>query len=231
MKTLLITGVSRGIGLACAKLLSSNYHIIGLSRSPLSSPIQNVTHYSCDLTNQNALFSCKAFLEKQTIDAAIFCAGKGLFQHVEEVAIKEAKELFALNFFSAAFLTKWLLPKMKRQQRSDLIFIGSVASSEAAKKNTFYGASKAALKAFTRSLRKECASSSIKVSLIEPGLCATSFYAPLDFAPKQEEGYFLDPTEVAKTVSFILETENGSVFEEISLNPQKRGIEKKRPFA
>ncbi|MEM8628984.1 MAG: SDR family oxidoreductase [Chlamydiota bacterium] len=227
MKTLLITGASRGIGLACLRLLAAEYKIVAVSRTP-PPPHPQVTHLPYDLSNSTSLAKCVETLRSYELDGGIFCAGRGLFRQAEQISCEQAEELFRLNFFSPAFLAKALLPRLKSKRRADLLFIGSIAAKKWAKCNTFYGASKAALHSFVHSLRKECSSSGVKISLLHPGMCSTPFYDELDFQPKNAPGHAIDPEDIAQTVAFVLRAPPSTVYEEISITPQKEAIEKKR---
>ena len=62
-------------------------------------------------------------------------------------------------------------------------------------------------------------------------MCRTSFYDPLEFCPKKEPLYALDPKDVADFLYSSFFTFPLLGVEEITLQPQKHGIEKKRPFS
>jgi short-subunit dehydrogenase len=91
-----------------------------------------------------------------------------------------------LNFVSQSFLAKEFLPALKRKALADLIFIGSEAALAGSRKGSIYCASKFALRGFSQSLRDECAKSSVRVSLINPGMVKTDFFQSLTFEPGEE---------------------------------------------
>ena len=88
------------------------------------------------------------------IDAVVFCAGMGQFGSVEEFSYAQIEDLMTINFTSQAFLTRALLPALKRKERSDLIFIGSEAALKGSRKGAVYCASKFAVRGFTQALAR-----------------------------------------------------------------------------
>lgn len=87
----------------------------------------------------------------------------------------KVRALFENNFFSAVRLTQGFLPGMRARRRGTIIFIGSMASEVPRAFTSFYGASKAALKAFSEALRMEVMTFGIRVSLVAPLFIATTF--------------------------------------------------------
>lgn len=229
MKTFLLTGASSGIGLSCLNLLLKEHSVVAISRFPPPIDHPHLTFFSEDLSKPLSSH-LKKQLKSFSFDGLIFSAGKGLFGHLEELSSNEIARLFALNLFSPIFLTQYLLGGLKKKKRSDVVFIGSQAAKKAEKQNTIYGSSKAGLSAFAKSLRKEVASSGIKVSLIEPGMCQTPFYDSLHFSPKNDPLHTISPDEIAKALKMVLDAPDSTVFEEILIVPQKHAIAKKIPL-
>ena len=65
---------------------------------------------------------------------------------------------------------------MKKIGKGDVIFIGSEAALNGSRKGTIYCASKFALRGFAQALRDECSKSSIRVTIINPGMVKTGFF-------------------------------------------------------
>lgn len=227
-RNVLITGASSGIGLATAKiLLEEGCRVIGIARRKPELEHPQFTSISLDLANSKTLPSHLETIVKEypEIDAIIGNAGKGHFANLEELSYAKIQEVLDLNFLSQAFLAKAFLPSLKLKPRADFIFIGSEAALQGKKKGTIYCASKFALRGFSQALREECASSKVRVSLIQPGLARTPFYQNLSFEPASEPHSALEPEDVAACIKMILQLESRAVCEEILISPLKKSIQ------
>jgi NADP-dependent 3-hydroxy acid dehydrogenase YdfG len=232
-RTVLVTGASSGIGRAIAKdLLAQGHTVIGCSRDcrKFSQTHANFFCVDMDLHQLQTLpEKAKQILKKHpTLDAAIFAAGYGQFGSLEEFSYPQIESLMAVNFTSAAFLTRALLPSLKQKAHADLIFIGSEAALKGSRKGSIYCASKFALRGFTQALREECATSGVRVGLINPGMVKSQFFDELNFAPGEQRCQHLVPEDVAQAVSYILNTNPQIVIDEINLNPLHKVVSFKK---
>lgn len=233
-RTILVTGASSGIGRAVAgNLLRQGHHVIGMSRDS-SKFIRQMDHFSpvqLDLSRLSDIPQKIRALEQAfpEIDAVVFCAGRGQFGSVEEFSYAQIESLMTLNFTSQAFLVKALLPALKRKNHGDLIFIGSEAALKGSRKGAMYCASKFALRGFTQALREECAKSNVRVCLINPGMVKTAFFEQLSFEPGDDQSNFIEPEDVAETVSYVLNSRTHIVIDEINLSPLNKVVKFKKP--
>jgi NADP-dependent 3-hydroxy acid dehydrogenase YdfG len=122
-------------------------------------------------------------------------------------------------------VTRAFLPDFKRQGYGDLVFIGSESALRGGRRGAVYSATKFGLRGFVQSLRDECARSSVRVGIVNPGMVATSFFNALDFRPGQEPGQHLQAEDVAEAVRFMLTARPGAVIDEINLSPEKTVID------
>jgi 3-hydroxy acid dehydrogenase/malonic semialdehyde reductase len=190
-RTVLVTGASSGIGRATAQnLLQQGHTVIGVSRDcrKFTRQMDNFSSVQLDLSQLNELPQKIRQLQQMfpEIDAVVFSAGIGRFGSVEEFSYPQIEALMTLNFTSQVFLTKALLPALKRKAHSDLIFIGSEAALKGSRKGAVYCASKFAVRGFTQALREECANSNVRVCLINPGMVKTAFFENLTFERSEE---------------------------------------------
>lgn len=232
-RTVLVTGASSGIGRAIARnLLNQGHHVIGLSRdrARFSRPMANFSPVQLDLSQLRELPQQLRELARAFpgIDAVVFSAGRGQFGSVEEFSYEQIEALMTLNFTSQAFLTRALLPSLKRKPRSDLIFIGSEAALKGSRKGAVYCASKFAVRGFTQALREECGKSNVRVCLINPGMVKTEFFEQLSFEPGDAASNYLVPEDIAETVAYVLNSRTHIVIDEINLNPLNKVVKFKK---
>jgi 3-hydroxy acid dehydrogenase / malonic semialdehyde reductase len=231
-RTVLITGASSGIGRAIARnLLQQGHDVIGISRDCAKFKVPRVNFHPVqfDLSQLQELPQKVRALEREfpDLDAVVFSAGIGQFGSLEEFSYAQIQALMTINFTSPVFLTRALLPFLKRKAKSDLIYIGSEAALKGSRKGTIYCASKFALRGFTQALREECSKDQVRVCLINPGMVLTKFFDPLSFAPGDDESNYLIPEDVADAVSYVFNARPHIVIDEINLNPATKVIKKK----
>lgn len=227
IRTILITGTSRGIGYETAlKLLKQGHCVIGLSRSKTDISHPNFIHYSLDLSilSQLEAFFKNTLKNHPEISAIILNAGVGYFGFLEQLSFQQMQECFNTNFFSHAVLCKIFLPHLKRLSKSDIIFIGSEAALKGAKAGSIYCASKFALQGFFESLKQECLKSHVKVSMIHPGMVRTDFHKNTYFEPGPDPDNAIDTQSLANLILMILESSPYITFDEIRVNPLKKII-------
>ena len=233
IRTVLVTGASSGIGRAIARnLLQQGHTVIGVSRDcrKFTRKMDNFSSVQLDLSQLHDLPQ-KIRQMQQTfpeIDAVVFSAGIGQFGSVEEFSYPQIEALMTINFTSQVFLTKAMLPALKRKVSSDLIFIGSEAALKGSRKGAVYCASKFALRGFTQALREECGSSKVRVCLINPGMVKTAFFDNLNFEPGDHESHSILAEDVAAAVSYVLSSRAQIVIDEINLSPLNKVVKFKK---
>ncbi len=228
-RTILVTGASSGIGRAVTlNLLAQGHTVIGISRRTLilAEPSERFIPISLDLSALTVLPDQLRDIQKRypDIDAILFCAGAGQFGSIEEFSYAQIEAIMTLNFTSPVFLTKAMLPHLKRKAHSDLIYIGSEAALKGSRKGSVYCASKFALRGFTQALREECGTSNVRVSLINPGMVNTPFFDTLNFEPGEHETNSISAEAVAEAVSYVLNSPSNMVIDEINLSPLNKVV-------
>lgn len=233
--TVVVTGVSSGIGLAVAKrLLKESYHVVGLSRRKIDPPVGSVdacfVHECIDFSDLNGLQSQLPSLTDRFRDAGaiVFCAGYGRFGGIEELSYDQITEMVNTNLISTMFLARAFLPIMKRCGQGRLIFIGSESVLSGGRRGAVYTASKAALHGFVKSLRRDCSSDGIHVGLVTPGMVKTDFYDQANFTHGDRAENYVLVQDVAEVVLSMLESRSGTVIDEVRITPLKSVIRRRR---
>ena len=232
-RTILVTGASSGIGRAIARnLLQQGHEVIGISRNiqQFTQPMANFSAVQMDLSRLAELPPLLSALAKNfpDIDAVIFAAGFGQFGSLEQFSYRQIEDLMTVNFTSQVFLTRALLPQLKRKTHSDLIYIGSEAALKGSRKGAIYCASKFALRGFTQALREECSNSGMRVCLINAGMVKTPFFKSLNFSHGDDASNFLLPEDIAEAVDYVLSANPQIAIDEINLNPLNKVVKFKK---
>lgn len=234
-RTILISGASRGIGAALARLrYERGDRLILLSRSEARGDWdpQRVQQHRVDL-------SCAAQLAKTLksilsthpkLDTVISNAGEGgAIAHIEQLSPSQIEASMRTNLLSHMWLAKGVWSTLRGQERADLIFTGSEAALAGSPRGSVYCAAKFGLRGFAQSLRAEAVGSSLRVGIIHPGPVSSSFFDDLDFEPAKNSEASTAPHTVAEHISWMLDAPQDCVIDEMVVSPRKRQFRKKRP--
>lgn len=180
-KVILITGASSGIGKDTALSLIEEGHIVyGAARrlEMMQDIIQAGGHaIKMDILKDRNIDDVvnQIINEQNRIDILINNAGYGLWGAVETISIDEAKRQFDVNIFGLAYLTKKIIPIMRKQKSGKIINMSSMGGKVYTPFGAWYHATKYALEGWSDCLRIELKSFGIDVILIEPGVIKTEF--------------------------------------------------------
>lgn len=231
MKQVVLTGSTSGIGRAIAEhLLAQGIEVIGVARDHSKVAAFDAGYYAhaIDLAEQKGLESkFKAIRATYAdIDTLICCSGYGRFVELEQFSYTEMDKMLRVNFLSQALLVKILLPQLKQQSNAKIIFMGSEAALTGQKKGSMYCASKFALRGFAQSLRQECRTSDVAVSIVNPGMVDTAFFDTLNFKPGSEKQHSIGVWQIVDIVDMILNMKNNCVLDEVNCQPITKVIAK-----
>ena len=144
----------------------------------------------------------------------------------ETLSVEAIQTMTRVNLETPILLCGKLLRTLK-QNHGTIINIASVTALETSTHGAAYGALKAGLVHFSRTLFEEHRKSGLKVSVILPDMTDTALYRNADFGPDLTEGAYLSPEDTADAVMAVLNAREGTVLSEIVLRPQYRRIHRK----
>ena len=182
MKTVLVTGGVRGIGLSIAQAFQKKGYRVCVTYSKDEQSAERargigLEAYLSDVSSENAV---KSLFEKiGGVDVLVNNAGVALFKQVQDVAAEEFDRLFAVNVKGAFFCVKHAVPFMLSKQSGLIVNISSVWGEIGGSCESVYSASKGALIAFTKALANELGYSGIRVNTVSPGVIDTAMNARL----------------------------------------------------
>ncbi|HHW48062.1 MAG TPA: SDR family oxidoreductase [Clostridiaceae bacterium] len=230
-KVAVLTGASRGIGLAIAKrLINLDYKVYGLSRSWENTGFshENFVHIRCDVQDTGKLAEVIKHIEKKEpeIHLLINNAGVGYFGPHEQIPVKAIQAMVRTNLEAPLVLCQLLLRSLKKS-RGTIISISSVTAKKISTHGCAYAATKAGLSHFFNSLFEEVRKYGVKVAAIHPDITKTSFYDNLDFTYDDDREAALLPEQIADAVEYVLKAGDNLVVNDITLRPQINRIKRK----
>ena len=216
MKSVLITGVSRGIGLSIAKeFIQNDYFVFGTSRSKfdLSKALEsnNCKHLAVDVNDRDSIASLMKDIpgENNTLDCLVNNAGITADQLFIRMKDSEWDDVINTNLTGIFNITKPVSKMMLKQKSGSIINISSVSGLMGNAGQVNYSSSKSALLGFTKSLAKELAPRGINVNCICPGFIESDMTNELTSDQRDQAlrqiplGSFGSDTDIAKLTLFL----------------------------
>ncbi len=178
MRKVVITGGTRGIGLAIARaLMGAGYYAIIVARKPPEEEVGTWPHafVAWDLSKIDALGELATTLRGRfgTIYGLVNNAGIGTSGILATMPVAQIIQVMQMNAVAPITLTKYLLRSMMKAGEGRVVNISSIVASTGYKGLSVYSASKAALIGFTHSLAREVGELHITVNAVAPGFVAT----------------------------------------------------------
>lgn len=231
MKTAIVTGASRGIGLAITRrLIPLGYRVYGLARSFERTEFSddNFIAMECDITDTASLIRAveKIRSGEEAIHLLVNNAGVGFFGPHEQLKPKDIQTMIRTNLEAPLVLCNLLLRDLKNSGGT-ILSISSAAAKKISTHGCAYAAAKAGLTHFSASLFEEVRKTGVKVTVIHPDITKSSFYDDLDFTYEDEPRASLRDEEIADAVEYVLGTADTMAVNEITIKPQVNRIKRK----
>jgi len=237
MRTVLVTGASRGIGLATARaFIAQGARVIGASRTITPELAAAGAHaVAADLTTPDGIG--RLIEEAGDLDVLVNNVGGGddgaaAVHGFLDVDDAEWRAFFDLNFFTAVRVTRAALPGLMAR-RGVIVNVSSIGARVPATGPVAYNTAKAALTSLGKALAEEFGPAGVRVVTVSPGPTRTAvweapgglgahaaaaantghqeFLAQVPAAMGMTTGRFAEPDEVAQLIAFLASAQAGSI--------------------
>jgi short-subunit dehydrogenase len=228
MPSVLITGSSKGLGKSLALEFSkNNYHVIINGRDEKAlNEIKSIIKEGCtviigDIADNKTVERLAIEAEKRDIEVLINNAGYYLNKPVEESDDEEIRKIFEINFFSIVNLTRKIIPIFKNKKSGLIININSLAGKLGSKQESFYSASKHALKGFSDSIKQEILEKGIRVLDVYLGAMSTEMTKN-----RKDYDFFINPNEAAGVIFNAINDKSSLYISEMDIRRRRYNTSK-----
>ncbi len=208
----LVTGATRGIGRATARLLAARgATVVPTGRDPaLLGAVEaevGAPGIALDLRDRGSAEQAvaHAVLTHGRLDGVVAAAGVGLAGPHAEADLDALADLVALNVTGPLLLARVALPHLQ-VRRGSLVLVSSIAGALGVPGESAYSATKAALETFADTLREEVRADGVRVCTVLPGVVATDFFTTRGLPYDRTVPRPVPPERVARAVVRAFET-------------------------
>ena len=229
MSTAIVTGGSRGIGLAIASAFAQagyNVAIAGRDERALKAAEQQLSAHGggvlASRTDVRDYAAVESFVEAAVkkfggIDVLVNNAGVGAFAPVDEMSLEDWHRVIDTNLNAVFYCTKLALPYLRKSDSAYVINISSLAGKNWFAGGAAYCASKAGLNAFSEALMQDVRQHDIRVSYVMPGSVNTEF----NFMGAKNADWKLTGDDIAKVVLDLVTSDTRALASRVEIRPSK----------
>lgn len=217
MKTILITGGSRGIGEAIVRLAVGKYKVAftyntNEAKAKALAEEVGATAYHCDVSSSASVREMIENVVKDfgSVDLLVNNAGIAEDKLFQDITDEDWRRMMGVNLDGTFFVTRAVVPMMISKGYGRIVNVASMWGTDGASMETHYSASKAGVIGLTKALAQELAPSHITVNAVAPGAVDTDMMKVYtkeeldDFIKEIPFGRLCSPKEVAEAVMFLL---------------------------
>ncbi len=207
----MVTGGSRGIGLATARLFADAGHRVAVTSRSGAPDDDRLLWVSCDQADSASVDAAYSTIEAELGPVEVLVANAGITR--DQLVLRMADEDFAAvvdtNLTGAYRMAKRAARPMLRARWGRLIFVSSVVGLLGSAGQVNYAASKAGLVGMARSLARELGSRGITANVVAPGPVNTEMFGALNAAQQAAItdavplGRVAEPSEIAAAIAFL----------------------------
>jgi NAD(P)-dependent dehydrogenase (short-subunit alcohol dehydrogenase family) len=211
MRKVIIVGGSKGIGKAIINSLVDSHIIYNISRTSPEISHNNLTHYTCDVLENNLPEIAEA-------DSLVYCPGSINLKPISRLSIDDFKSDFKINVLGAVKNIQKYLPVLKNGENPSILLFSTVASKLGMPFHASIATAKSGIEGLVKSLGAELAPT-IRINAIAPTVTDTELASKLLRNDKMIENItqrhplkkFLNPEEVADMADFLLSSKSASI--------------------
>jgi NAD(P)-dependent dehydrogenase (short-subunit alcohol dehydrogenase family) len=210
-RTVLVTGGSRGIGLACARAFAAQGHRVAVTFSATPVDEAGILAVKCDVTDPAQVDTAVSEVEEQLGAVEVLVANAGITR--DGLLVRMSEDDFTAvidtNLTATWRLAKRVVPKMMKARWGRIVVVSSVGAYIGAPGQANYAASKAGLIGLTRSIAREYGPRGITANVVAPGPIDTDMLATMPddkraaLGAQVPVGRIGTPSEVAAAVTFL----------------------------
>ena len=231
-KTAIVTGATKGVGLACARAIAAggaNVFICARNGSEVDAVVEalnkefngRASGRVCDVRDPEEVHATvlEAQREFGGVDILINNAGIGSRNRVEDMPVEEWRATLETNLSGVFYFCHEAIPPMKERGGGYIINIGSLAGKNAFAGGSAYNASKFGLIGFSEALMQEVRYDHIRVSCVMPGSVNTTFASRGEMDPATT--WKLLPEDVAEVVVNLLIMDPRALPSRVEIRPSE----------
>ncbi len=179
-RVVLITGGSRGIGLACAQRFAAMGDKVAITYNS-TPPSSEFFAVKCDVTNDDDVEAAFAAVEEHFGPVEVLVSNAGITKDtlLLRMSVNDFSSVIDANLTAAFRVVKRATPKMLKARSGRIVLMSSVVGLLGSAGQANYAASKSGLVGFARSLARELGSRNITVNVVAPGPVETDMTAAL----------------------------------------------------
>lgn len=215
MRNVIVTGGSRGLGLAIGQRLAANgYRVIAIARreTPELASEANMVFVPYDLGDIDGLPDLVKRIRKGhgPIYGLVNNAGLGTEGLLAAMPMREIEQLIRVNTLAPIALTRQVVRSMMAEGQGRIVNMASIIASTGYSALSVYAATKASLVGFTKSLARELGRAGITVNAVAPGFIATAMTEGLgeektaQIAGRSALRRLAEAEDVARAVEFLM---------------------------
>lgn len=217
-KTALVTGGTRGIGAAIARLLAesgANVIVTGSSQKSHTHAPNGLRFEAVDFSDHAATEAFATRMGKDCIDILINNAGINRINAVGDIRDEDWNEILAVNLNAPMILCRALAPKMAERNYGRIVNITSIFGIISRVQRASYSASKSALTGLTRALALDYAAKGVLANALAPGFIDTELTRSIlteaqrnELAAQTPMGRLGSAEEIARVAAFLASDTN-----------------------
>jgi 3-oxoacyl-[acyl-carrier protein] reductase len=211
MKKIIIIGGSKGIGYAIVKTLIETHKVINISRTQPPVTHENLTHYSCDILNDE-------LPDIEETDGLVYCPGSINLKPISRLSLDDFRNDYEINVLGAVKAIQKYLPILKQGNQPAILLFSTVATQLGMPFHASVAAAKSGVEGLVKSLGAEFAPN-IRINAIAPTVTNTELASKLLRNDKMIENIterhplkkYLNPQEVADMAEFLVSEKAASI--------------------